>query len=150
MKFAAKITVEAESRRKRKNLTMLITEQKDIGPLFGEEWLRSIEYTGTTTEQSRKDNKNANFEKIFKTNRTNKVTEVQKQLKPGHPRVIQKARPIPYHNYVQKSWKKTNPVWTLGEITKCNRGLFCISDNKKTVKKDKSVNNWVHFKKVNR
>ena len=97
VKFAGKITVEAESRRNRKNLTILITEREDIKPLLGMDWLRqlngwirNIESTTTTIDQS-EDKKIANFGKLFKTNRTIEDTEIKIQLKRGHPPIKQKA-----------------------------------------------------------
>ena len=61
LKFARKITVEAESRGIRKYLTMLNTAGENIKPLLGIDWLqkfnwtiRKIENTTTTNHQSKK------------------------------------------------------------------------------------------------
>ena len=82
MKLAGKITVEAESRGIRKNLTMLITKREDIKPLLDMDWLReinwtlrNIESTTTTTNQSEKDKLFKKREKFLKTKRTTKDTE---------------------------------------------------------------------------
>ena len=74
-------------------------------------WIRELNWTlgniastTTTTEQSEKHKIITIFEKLFKTNRTIEDTENKVQLKPGHPPIKQKARPIPYHlhSYVEK------------------------------------------------
>ena len=123
VKFAGNTTVEAESRRIRKDFTMFSTEQEDIKPLLGMAWLRdlkwtmrNIESTMTTTDHSEKNKLIANFEKIFKTSGTIKDTELETQLNPGHPPIKQKARPIPYHiqGYNKKN-KQTNSTCTLSK-----------------------------------
>ena len=133
--FVGKITVQAESRGNRKNLSMLITEREDIKTLLGMDWLRqfnsmmrNIQSTTTITDQSEKDKEGTNFEKLFKTNRTTKDTEIKIQLKPRHPPIEQKTRSIPYHlqSYVQKNeWPNWNR--TLRESTKKRRGFVRIS-----------------------
>ena len=125
MKFDGKITVEAEKRELRENLTMLIIEREDTKPQLSMDWLqgfiwteRNIESTRTTTDQSEKD-KNTSFAIFFETKRTNKDTEIKLQLKPGHPPIKQKARPTPYHlqSYVQKEINKLIPSRHLEEKT---------------------------------
>ena len=59
--------------------------------------IRQIKKTAKLTDQSERDEINTQFEKLFKTNRTNKDTEINIQSKPGHPPTKQKTRPIPYH-----------------------------------------------------
>ena len=72
VKLAGKVTVEAESEKVRKNLTMLITEREDIKPLLGMDWLgelngttRNIERSTTITDQSEIEKLFTNFEKFF-------------------------------------------------------------------------------------
>ena len=63
-----KITVEAESKGIRKNLSMLITEREDIKLLLGMDWLREcnwmiqIEKTITLTDQSETNEKKTQFQ----------------------------------------------------------------------------------------
>ena len=65
VKFTGKITVKAESKRNRKNLSMLITEREDIKSLLGMDWLREFNcsighiekcgsYDGRTNEEEMK------------------------------------------------------------------------------------------------
>ena len=114
---------------------MLITEQEDIKPLIGMDWLRefnwttrSIEGTTTTSDQSEKEKINTNFEKFFKKNQTVNETEIKAQLRPGHPPTKQNAKSIPYQlqSYVEK---EINNLIQSGHLkyTECKRGLFRIS-----------------------
>ena len=102
--FTRKITVEAESNRIKKNLSLLITERENIKPLLGMEWqrefnrtIRHIEKSTTPTDQSERDEKFTEFEKMFETNQTIKNAEIKKPLAPGHTSKKQKAKPILYH-----------------------------------------------------
>ena len=90
---------------------MLITEREDVKPLRGMDWLREFVWTiphikkiEARTDQSEREDKNTQFERLFKMNRTNKHTEIKIQLKPHHLPMKKKARPILYHsqNYVEK------------------------------------------------
>ena len=104
VKFAGIVTVEAKSRGTRNNLTMLFTERDDINRYsvwIGFEnfvWtMQIIERTTETTIQSETDRIFTNVEKLFKTNRTIQDIEKKEQLKPGHPSLKQKTRPLPCH-----------------------------------------------------
>ena len=93
-------------------------------------WIkRSIESTTTTNDQSKEDKNFTNFEKLFKTNRTVKDTEIKLQMKPGYSPVKHKARRLPYHlfSYVEKDMKKLIQPGHLQKNTNGRRGLFCIS-----------------------
>ena len=48
----------------------------------------------TTTDQSEKNKKITNSEKVFETNRTVEDIDIKKQLKPGHPPRKRRARTI--------------------------------------------------------
>ena len=83
---------------------MLINEREDIKPLFGMDWLREfnwtirhIEKTTTLSDLSERDQTIIQFEKQFKTNQTVKDTQIEVQIKPGHPPRKQETTPIPYH-----------------------------------------------------
>ena len=145
VKFTGKTTVEAESEGIRKNFFML-TEREDIKPLLGMDWpgnfnctMRHIGKTATLTNQSETDETFTKFQKLFKTNRTIKDTEIKIQLQPVHQRMKQKARPIPYliQNYLAK---KTNNLIENGHLEKIQKlEEYCvISPAVITVKKDKS------------
>ena len=78
--------------------------------MLGLDWLRdifwtirNIESTMMLTDQSEKYKLITNFEKQFKTNRTNKDSEIKLQLNTGHPLIKQKAKPTPYQlrSYVE-------------------------------------------------
>ena len=76
----------AESKRIRKNLSMLFTKGEVIKPLLDIDWLRNfnptirhIKKTTTQTDQSRRDERITQFEKLMKMNRTIKDTETLKK-----------------------------------------------------------------------
>ena len=101
--ITGKITVEAENKGTRKNLSILITEREEIQALLGLDWqrqfnltIRHIEKSTTQTDQSEGDEIFTQFEKLFKSNQTIKETEIKIQLKLGHLPMKQKARPIQY------------------------------------------------------
>ena len=104
MKLIGKSTVEGEKEGVRNKLHLSSTEREDIYPLLGMDWPREFEWmmqtigsATDTTDQSEKDWTIINFEKLFKGNRKIKDTENEIRLKPGHPPIKQKSRPIPYH-----------------------------------------------------
>ena len=72
VKFAGKVAVKGDSGGIKQNLTIFITEQEDIKPLLGMDWVRDfigttrkIESTRKTTDHSENDKKIANFKKLF-------------------------------------------------------------------------------------
>ena len=151
VKFAAKFTVEAESRGIRKNLTMFFSKWEDLKPLLGMDWLRKCSWTirniGSTTmitDWSEKDELFLTFEKVIKTNWPNRFTQITIQLKPGHSPIKQTARPIRYHlqSYVE------NSTWTFTGNTK-RRSLFHISGSNKREKR-KIGQNCFRFRKIER
>ena len=157
VKFAGKITVEAESRGNRKNLIILITESEDIKPLLGIDcpqeinWtVRKIESTTMTTDQSKKDKIIAKFDKLFKTNRTSKDIKIKIQLKPGHIPTKQKARPLPYllQCNVEKEIDKLIQYGHLEKIQSGDEDFFAFLVVI-TVKIDKSLKSALDSKKSN-
>ena len=102
--------------------------------------IRNIERTTTTTAQTERDKIFTNFEKLFKTNRTNKDAEIKKQLKPAHLPVKQKARPIPYQlqSYVEKEITKLIQYGLLEKIQNVEEDCF-ISPVVRLMKKTKLV-----------
>ena len=85
LKFAGKITVEAESKGIRKNLSMLITEREDMHWLREFNWtIGLIEKSTTPTDQAKSDEIITQFEKLFKRYQTIKDTANKTQIKSGH------------------------------------------------------------------
>ena len=90
------------------------------------------------------------FEKLLKTNRTIKDTEIKMQLMPGHTLSKQKTRSIPYH--LQSSVEKEiNNLIQSGHLEKTQNieedsFLFSIVE---TVNKHKSLNIALASKKLN-
>ena len=108
--------------------------------LRGYNWtIRNIESTTNLTDQSQKDKIITNFEKIFKKNRAIKDAEIERELKPGHSSIKQKASPIPYHQHGYAE-KEKNKLIQSGDFEKIQEleDRF-VSPVVKTVKKDKSV-----------
>ena len=132
---------------------MLITERQDIKPLLGMDWMREFNWTirniqnTTLTDQSEKEK--THFEKPFETNRTCKDTKIKIELKPRHPPIKQKARPIPYHlrSYVEEINKLIQSGY-LEKILKIEEDCF-VSPVLITVKKDKSVRIALDRRKLN-
>ena len=138
-----------------KKLQFPITEAEDTKPLLGMDWLREvnwtmrhIEKTTTITNQSKKDKKNTNFEKLFKMNRTIEDTEIKIQLKPGLPPIKQKARPIPHH-FQGFDGKNINLIQSghFEKVQKVDKDCF-VSPTVTTVRKDKSVQIKVDSRKL--
>ena len=125
--------VEAASKRMRKNLSILFTEVKDIKPLLSMDWLgqfiwtiRLIKKSTTQTDQPEGEEIFTQIEKLFKTNKLTKDTEIGIQIKPGHLPIKQKARPKPYHLqiYVEKATNKLIKSRQLQKVQKVDEDCF--------------------------
>ena len=82
----------------------------------------------------------ANLEKLFEVNQQIKHTEIEIQLKPGHPPIKQKTRNKPYHlqNYLEKEKNKQFHSGHLEKIQNEEEDCF-VSPVIITMKKDKLV-----------
>ena len=83
-------------------MPILITEQKDITPLLGIDWLKTFQLTIGNIRldednQSEKRHIIEKFPDLFKNNTTIKDAKINIQLKPGQNPVKQIARLIPLH-----------------------------------------------------
>ena len=83
-KFTGTITAEAESKRIKMNLPMLITEQEDINPIIGMYWLRKIiwqirhiEKMTTLTNISERDKIFTQIEKLSRGNKQLMIPRLQ-------------------------------------------------------------------------
>ena len=72
------------------------------------------------TNPLEKDKTIRSFETIFKSNWTLEDAEIQKQLKPGHPPIKQKTRPITYHLQIYVE-KEINKLIQFGPLKKYNK-----------------------------
>ena len=83
-------------------MEILIPERTNITPLLGMHWMKRFKVTIGRIQlalinQSETDRIINKFPGLFENNRTIKETKINRQLKPGHYPVKQKARPIPLH-----------------------------------------------------
>ena len=85
-------------------MQILITERNDITPLLGMDWLKKFNLTIRNlitrineNTQSEKKQVIEQFPNLLKNNTTINDTEINRQLKPRHYPMKQKARPIPLH-----------------------------------------------------
>ena len=93
--------------------------------------MRYTEITTKLTDQSDKDKRIENFEKLFLTSQTIKQTDTIIQLKPGHSLIKQKTRPKPYHwqSYVQREIFNFFSFRAIGKNKKNRKRLLRISDS---------------------
>ena len=157
VKFAGKVTVEAESRGIGENFRMVYINRDDMKPLLGMDWLREFnsmirnkESTTTTTDESEKIKLKANLENVFRRNLNFNDTEIKIQLKPGHLMIKKETRPFSYHlqSFVEKEINKLIQSEHLKKIQNADKECF-VSLVVITVKKDKSVKKALDSKKLN-
>ena len=136
---------------------MLNTERENIKPLLGMDWLRKLNWTirhieksTTQTDPSETDEIITKNEKLSKTKKTFKDTEIRRQLKPGNLPLKQKDRPIPHHlqNFVEKETDKLIKSGHLEKVQKLDENCF-VSSVVIAVKKEKSVNSALNSRKSN-
>ena len=130
VRFWGQIPTDIEYENNKQKMQTLITERNDITPLVGMDWMKKFNLTirNTRTDENSQSEKKRVIEKfpdLFKNNTTTKDTEINIQLKPGHYRAKQKARPIPKH--LQEEVGKTDENRTPGKSKTRGRRLFCFS-----------------------
>ena len=125
-------------------MQILITEQNDITPLLGMDWLKKFRLTigNIRLDENSQSEKRQNVKKfpdLFRNNTTIKNAEINMQLKPGHYPVKQKTRPIPVH-LQEAVGKEIEKLTKSGHLERVKQVEDCfVSSVVTTVKKEKSV-----------
>ena len=133
----------------------LITERTDITPLLGMDGMESFKLTIgriqlAENNQSEREKRFNKFPDLFENNETIKDTEISIQLKPGHYRVKQKARPVPLHlqKSVEQELERLIKSGNLEKLNNVDEDCF-VSPVVITVKSDKSVKIALDSRKLN-
>ena len=154
-KFRGKIPVDIEYENNKQKMQLLITERNDKTPLLGMDLLKKFKLTIGNIQLDENDHSEKRrviekFPDLFRNNTTIKDTELKIQLKAGHYRVKQKARPIPLHlqEAVGKEIEKLTKSGHLEKVKHVDEDCF-ISPVAITVKNDKSVKIALDSRKLN-